>query len=108
MIPAPIVRKTTPRHIFRFPADINPAECREMQVCYSQDGNIVLTKSKSDLSIDGQVASLVLSQSETALFTGGKNVDIEFWVMLSNGVVPVPYKTTEFVLDVIGGDFSDS
>ena len=75
-----MIRATTPTHIFTFPTEVNPADCAKIQVTYAQEikskycpgaEQVILEKNKSDLTIDGQKATLELTQNEMNLFKEG-------------------------------------
>lgn len=94
---------TTPKHEFEFPVEINPSACEEFELIYAQCGRQVIVKHKADFVIDGQNATVSLTQDDTRAFSNCHDVEIEFWVKLGDGTVPDPYRFTETVDTVIGG-----
>ncbi len=73
-------RATTPRHVFYFKG-VNPADFKTILITYAQMGQIVIEKTKADLTfmdpVDGVYkAHLRLSQEESNLFKNG-NVNIQ-------------------------------
>ena len=75
-----VIRGTTPTHDFDLPY---PAELiNDIRITYSQGGHSVFTKTKSSCKIEGQVATISLTQSETLLFTPRKTVDIQIRIQL--------------------------
>lgn len=67
-------RATTPKHIFSFDVDPNDTFA-VIEITYVQDGNIVLQKSKTDLTFEAEkdkcgmyVCWLQLTQQETKMF----------------------------------------
>lgn len=80
-------RATTPRHTFFF--KIDPANFRIILVTYSQGGERVLEKNKSDLTFESECCGIYkahykLSQEESNLFKAG-NVDIQVRAVTQNG-----------------------
>lgn len=79
-----MIRATTPIHVFSFPED--PASYDVILITYKQ-GSVILEKNKDDLTIDSdaKTATVILTQSETAQFSGGY-VQIQVRVAFANGV----------------------
>lgn len=62
-------RATTPVHTFEFP--FSPQELTKILLTYSQDtedGEVILNKTKEDFTFDGNIGSVTLTQEETNLF----------------------------------------
>lgn len=80
-----MIRATTPTHIFRFRFD--PADCDKILVMYEQNGKLILTKDKEDMTIDSEAktASIVLSQEETNSFTVG-SASVQIKVKINGSV----------------------
>lgn len=95
---------TTPKHEFEFESAIDPASCQEFELIYAQCGRQVLVKHKEDFDIVGQKATVSLSQDDTRLFGRMHDVEIEFWVKFADGSVPDPFRFTETVDTVLGGN----
>lgn len=99
-----ITPSTTPTHTFTFPNEIDPNSCTEIQLIYAQEKRTVIEKTKEDFEINGQIVSIKLEQNETRLFNPFQFVEIELWIKLADGTVPSPFRTTETVDTVLGGD----
>lgn len=86
-----MIRATTPTHIFRF--DSNPSGYSKILVTYSQNGNIVIEKTKADMVITSEVISGVtyyygtysLTQEETNKFTDKYPVKLQVRVLTTGG-----------------------
>lgn len=59
-------RLTTPTHTFTLP--INADLVDKFLLTYTQDGKIILEKNRDDMSVNGNVWSVKLTQEETKLF----------------------------------------
>lgn len=65
-------RASTPTHTFTF--DVDPdSTFKDILISYSQNGTVILNKTKEDLTFDGNDASLTLTQTETNLFVKDVN-----------------------------------
>lgn len=64
-----MIRLTTPTHAFRLP--ISSEDIDQVQITYVQKGRVVLSKSKNDCTLEGNIVKVSLSQSETMLFAQG-------------------------------------
>lgn len=91
-------RASTPTHRFRFGSD--PSQYDVILVTYSQNGQIVLEKEQSDLTFDGNVASVTLTQAETNLFSEGV-VTIQIRIAMANGYSFPSQKVVVPVEDVL-------
>lgn len=65
-------RGTTPTHKFTLP--IEPAMVSKFLLTYSQNEKVVLEKTEADMTKDGNVWSVELTQEETNLFSEGNAV----------------------------------
>lgn len=83
-----LYRYTTPLHEFIFRDD--PDFYDKIEICYFQNGKLVLQKNKNQLQFEGRKTSFRLSQEETALFKPGIPADIEVRVRTMGGEVPPP------------------
>lgn len=72
-------RLTTPEH--RFTLQIDPSVINKIRITYAQNNAIVLTKENDDVSLDGNVATVKLTQEETKKFTADKEVEIQVRVL---------------------------
>ena len=85
-------RGTTPTHTFVLAVDA--AVVRKVRVLYSQNGKVVLTRDDADL--EGNVATVKLTQEETLQFTGGSRVEIQVRLLtlggdaLASDIISVP------------------
>ena len=94
-----MIRATTPTHIFTFPD--NPNTYDAILITYKQN-EIVLEKEKPDLTIDGNTASVMLTQEETKLFTPDALVKVQVRVAYNGGEAfasPVTVLRVEDVLN---------
>jgi hypothetical protein len=76
---------TTPINNFELPFD--GSVIKEIEITYSQQGDVVLQKHKSDCTIEGNKISLKLSQADTFLFVEGKIVEIQLRILSMNDEV---------------------
>lgn len=77
---------TTPKHTFRFPETVDPAELAEILITYAQEGRTVLEKRKDDLSFgEDNIAWFVLTQEDTALFRAGRYAEIQVRILFATG-----------------------
>ena len=72
-------RLTTPKH--RFTLQLDPSVISKIRITYAQNNAIFLTKENEDVSIDGNVATVKLTQEETKKFTADKEVEIQVRVL---------------------------
>ena len=82
-------RATTPTHQFVFADD--PDEFSRILITYSQGGEIVLEKEKTDLTIEqtggGRFrAFYTLTQEESSLFFAGTDVLVQVRALTSDGI----------------------
>lgn len=76
-------RLTTPEH--KFTLQIDPSVISKVRIIYAQNNAIVLTKEGEDVSLDGNVAKVKLTQDETKKFTADKEVEIQVRVLTLGG-----------------------
>ena len=76
-----MIRATTPRHIFTFPTEVDPADCEQILITYKQNGRFVLELQKSDLEIDGQTVSCCLTQEQTRSFSPHHKASVQVRVL---------------------------
>lgn len=72
-------RLTTPEH--KFTLQIDPSVISKVRITYAQNNAIVLTKEGEEVSLDGNVARVKLTQEETKKFTADKEVEIQVRVL---------------------------
>ena len=72
-------RLTTPEH--KFTLQIDPSVIGKIRITYAQNNAIVLNKEGNDVSIDGNIAKVKLTQEETKKFTADKEVEIQVRVL---------------------------
>ena len=60
-------RASTPTHKLRIP--IQPELIADLKLTYTQNGKVILEKEKADMTNEGQVWSVTLTQEETNLFS---------------------------------------
>lgn len=74
-----MIRATTPTHTFTFPSA--PEAYSKILIVYNQLGKDVLTLTKDDLTLDGNTASITLSQEMTRAFKAGFPVGVQVRVL---------------------------
>lgn len=85
MLDGILIRGTTPSHEFELPY---PAELiKDVRITYGQNDKAIITKNKSECSINNNTFKAVLSQEETLLFVPKKNANIEIRVLMLDGRV---------------------
>lgn len=72
-------RLTTPEH--RFTLQLDPSAISKIRITYAQNNAIVLTKEDGDVSLNGNVATVKLTQEETKQFVVDKEVEIQVRVL---------------------------
>lgn len=80
-------RASTPTHLFDI--GMNTADLEKILITYSQDGQIVLEKTKADCQLGETTISVTLTQEETNLFSSIGAVEIQIRV-LTNGGKAIP------------------
>lgn len=75
-------RATTPTHYFTLPFDASAVD--RFLLTYTQNDRIVLEKTEEDMSADGNVWSVELTQEETKMFAEG-NVYAQIRVLTPTG-----------------------
>lgn len=84
-----MVVATTPTHEFEL--SIGRETIKKMSITYSQNESVVLEKTEDDISWNGNVASVTLTQEETLKFDPEESVQIQFRVLSYNdAVIPSP------------------
>ena len=68
-------RATTPTHEFTLGIDANLIS--KIRITYAQGGSIVLTKNLEDVTIEGNVVKVNLTQDETRFFNTEQTVEIQ-------------------------------
>lgn len=76
-------RLTTPEHKFTLQTD--PSAISKVRITYAQNNAIVLTKQDGDVSLNGNVATVKLTQDETKKFIADKEVEIQVRVLTLGG-----------------------
>lgn len=72
-------RLTTPEHKFTLQTD--PSAISKVRITCAQNNAIVLTKQGGDVSLNGNVATVKLTQDETKKFIADKEVEIQVRVL---------------------------
>lgn len=90
-----LIRATTPTHYFTFPE----IAFARILITYAQEGEIILEKNESDLTWNGNVASVTLTQEETNLFQAGVDAKRQVRTLTEEGDALVSY---EDVIKVAG------
>lgn len=76
-------RGTTPIHVFTTDTDLSEAEV--IYITYKQQGNVVLEKTKGDLTFDEEEISLSLTQEESLRFSSPGTVKIQIRARFADG-----------------------
>lgn len=92
-----MTRNSTPIEQFRLPS--LASEYSHIRLTFGQDKDILLEFNKSDLTIDGDLVSIKLTQEQTNCFKKGY-AWVEVSVKTTGGNVPSPAKVTFYVNDV--------
>ena len=95
-----MIRATTPTHKFVFSVNISEF-LKKILITYSQNGNIVLEKTESDLEIVGNSCSFTLSQEETLLFSSKSTVQVQVRAISQNNKALASQKYFISVEDVL-------
>lgn len=77
-----MIRGTTPTHYFTLPFDTD--KVKEIKIIYAQEEQIVLEKTIDDCTLEGNTASVKLTQEDTLLFDCHKFVQIQVRVLTKN------------------------
>lgn len=75
-------RASTPLHEFEIPID--PTTIAKIKLTYSQNDEIVLQKTEADLTNNGNVWSIELTQEETNLFKADP-ADVQLRILTKEG-----------------------
>lgn len=101
-----MIRATTPAFRYRLP---NAAEnYSEFLVTMSQNNNILVSRRKSGLTIDGNTIQWTLTQQEANQFEAGKLAQVQLRAVLAGGTVvatPISNVVVNPALDdsILGG-----
>lgn len=84
-----MVLATTPTHEFEL--SIGRETIKKILITYSQNKKVVLEKTEGDVSWNGNIAYVTLTQEETLKFDPEDSVEIQLRVLSYNdGVIPSP------------------
>lgn len=72
---------TTPTHTFTLP--IEAEALLSVRIIYSQNGNVVLTR--NDATLEGNTATVKLTQEETLSFSSGSRAEIQVRALTAGG-----------------------
>lgn len=105
-----IRQKTTPTHTFKLP--FNTDIIQELEITYQQGKRNKLIKHLADVSLDGDKIILTLTQQETLLFDAHPGVDIQVFILSTQGkvlgsnkfTVPVSEAQSKVILEVPGSN----
>ena len=78
-----MMQGTTPRHIFRLPFSVDLID--KLWITYAQDGKEVMTLTKEQCRLFGQVVERTLSQKETLGFQHDKVIKVQLRVLTLGG-----------------------
>ena len=74
---------TTPLHTFTLPIDTDTIT--KLRIIYAQNGSVILTKEKTDCTLEGNQIKVKLSQEDTFKFASSCPVEIQLRVVLTDG-----------------------
>ena len=92
-----MIRGTTPTHTFLLPFDAS--EIRAIRIAYAQRGEVVLTKSEADCTLENNRVTLRLGEEETLRFAAGDRLQRQVRVLTASGDV--------FALRILGASVED-
>lgn len=101
-----MIRATTPKHIFVFDTDINPASYSRILITYSQNNKIIMEKEKDDLTIENNTVWFRMTQEDTNRFRAGNDcpVQVQVRVLTVAGEALASEKRTLTVQDVLNDE----
>lgn len=99
-----LIRGTSPTHYFTLPTSAD--NYQSIKIIYTQEGNILLTKDKSDLTWneDLTIGSLMLTVEETLLFKYAVDIRLYLYAVTAEGISDISCCT---VVPVINPEFLD-
>lgn len=80
-----MVQGTTPKHTFNL--QIDTEDIKTAEVVYVQRGDVKVTKTNKDITIEGKTIVVNLSQEDTFQFQPFKPVQIQLRVLTKSGEV---------------------
>jgi len=95
-----MLRFTTPTHYFPI-IGISGDMLSKIRISYAQSGQLILTKTESDCTIDGNEISVKLTQAETARFKARIDVKIQLRVLTTDGTALASEEFSVPVEDVL-------
>lgn len=93
---------TTPKHPFRFPESVNPADLAEILITYSQAGKIILEKHKDELTFgENNTVWFMFTQEESGLFRPNVRAEIQVRILFATGECYASRKKQVEILPVL-------
>lgn len=80
-----MIRGTTTTHIFNIP--LEASDIKNVKITYSQNGNIVFYKKKSDCVISDNTIAVTLSQEDTFKLASSAHVKIQLRILTDKNFV---------------------
>lgn len=80
-----MIRGTTTTHIFNVP--LEASDIKNVKITYSQNGNIVFYKKKSDCVISDNTIAVTLSQEDTFKLVSSAHVKIQLRILTDKNFV---------------------
>ena len=74
-----MIRGTTPTHTFALPFDSSVISA--LRIIYAQGGEVIVTKTLEDVTVDGNDVSVKLTQEDTLSFDSEKAVEIQIRIL---------------------------
>ena len=74
-----MIKGTTPTHTFSMP--FGEEMIKAIEICYAQNGEVMLSKGIEDCTIEGNTISVKLSQEDTLEFAEGVCVEIQIRIL---------------------------
>lgn len=96
-----MIRGTTPTHRFVLDSDVDMSTIADVRVSYGQHGQEIFSKRLEDVTIDGHIISVTLTQEDTLSFNALYDVQIQLRLPLTNGTVRCTNTIIKSVLDTL-------
>lgn len=81
-----MIRGTTPTHVFNLHLDTSLI--KTIVICYAQNDSVKLLKWTEACTLEGENASVTLSQEETLSFKADIDIKVQVRTLLQNGTAP--------------------
>lgn len=78
-----MIRGTTPLHIYTLPFGID--NVLSLRIIYAQRGQVIVTKTLEDCTVEGSTVNVKLTQEDTLAFAVDAPVEIQLRVLMGTG-----------------------